>query len=78
MEKTTSNSTHASIFPRLHRRHPLAASHNISSSVPVSTFGAELGAEIKQNKGNGEERDGDEAESAVGPCAREVFNHYID
>lgn len=42
----------------------------------MRTFGAELGAEFKQNKGNDEERDGDEAESAVGPCTREVCNHY--
>lgn len=46
--------------------------------MPVSTFGAESGAEYKQNKGNSEEWDGDEAESAVGPCAGEVCNHYDD
>ena len=46
--------------------------------MPVTTFGAELGAEFEQNKGNGEERDGDEGKSAVGPCAREVCNHYDD
>lgn len=33
---------------------------------------------MKQNKGNDEEWDGDEAESAVGPCAGEVCNHYDD
>lgn len=46
--------------------------------MPVTTFGAELGAEFEQKKGNGEKRDGDEAESAVGPCAREACNHYDD
>lgn len=44
--------------------------------MPVRTFSAESGAELKQNKGNDEEWDGDEAESTVGPCAGEVCNHY--
>lgn len=57
---------------RLRRHHrPPAVTHH-SPGMPVSTFGAEPGAEFKQNKGYSEEWDRDEAESAVGPCAGDI------